>query len=1757
MANLNSNTTYNTSGTQKSPLANLSNVTKLLQENAQKTSADTFKSSLMAHYNPSTFSSLFGANKPVSYESSGAPVDQPALPTDPTLRTQPLPSGYNQFTPVDEKGNWATPSEQVVARNWPSALGGGQYITDPTQPGKMIKSDRAIMDERLNPGAKQKLLGNLSPSLYQVDHIIPLWAGGADTLNNLQILDLPTHEKKTAIQAVALTLLANKKIDLNEARNLSFTWKDKDASGLPSADEIDQLGGYIPLTTAEKMVQKWKDDISKPNTMKYFGESFREEMGKFGEGWLPDIVREPIKGFVGGALAGIVPGTGASEDSGKAAQIANVVGNIAGTIFGLGKFAKGLSWTTKGIRSLTGTAKAVGIAEDAMKTTGLVTDIGNLTAKTINAKKRAETLTRMASTAGLLSLWGQVGLTGREATGQVDAEFSNHVKQFFSDIAFGTLLGSAGQNVKGYARVGLGTAALSLMEGEDIGPALQNAGLMTALHGMAYKRGMLDPKVRMGGEEAYKMSAFTMNQYVGDVVPTVKRGQPIPEILKLDIPKLDSMRVKYQQDYPNDQRFKNLGTITNNEEAIHFIEQASKRQLGNLISKSNGAMSQEQIKQEMTRIVTAKNQLYNQTLPPEARAKKEWEDLVSMGTKLKTGIKTEQIRSAANSNENLNKIPKAIPNETYDNTNGITFPVGKGGITGYGDKIDVEAKKNIDDFAKNPDKYDGKIYIPKTDAETATIQRFVNGEYVASGKPAPTEVPEHTLRAFVRTTEGEFKPVGYMPQEGSFNAKKYDLNMTYREQINRFRHTIETAKSPEQLVTLFGKDKAGISIDQKVAETLLEKKATLTDEELYSLLKPRDVYHKLDSNLNNTNLFKKMDELGIDNLVVDPLKAWEINGVRPRYNPDNPYLNLDISEQDWLRSLAIKNGTPGKAVTPEAQDMTKTIEKIINQQKAQKTSEAIKEVLPKVKASEIARGVPFSGVKSPVEASKTPEMSNMTSTEEVTPKLDYSGKTVNIESRKGGNPSDQLVNEFFNDMVHDIEYRKVKPTSPQDLEKVYMNIVDAFKRKNPGLPEADFKNAINDAKARARSYVQDLVDDTYKGTKIFGTEDTYSRTPKAEVTNVLIKKYNELNARQNDPNVTFKANDKVELADVKDKITQHVQFSDQIKEIRAKATAENRGLTEAEQKRIYELNKKKFTLTQDYLGPKDKSLVLANKFDLKLQPPNDAGIQYLELDKRGNPMFSDEYIKSHPNVKNSPIDTYGSFLEGDMKEYRDTLSVQSKDWAKGIERMKASNKPYAKGFASAIDKALGEKYNIKNPKTGEVRHGWEGSWKLNSALKNMKTWFRTTNEEGHLESQPFRRTVSISAGKDYNDIKKAVAKADAKTREISEKAREARINDMSSGKAPDLPSGMRVKDINQIQNVSEDLTPFDMMTNGLLATEVRNKLIERYNDLRLEMRPGIRQETRVSPTGENVSGTMDEMTKLLTEIKKLSTNIPESKDWKPGAKIVLKGNGEPTFEEGVKDGLRVAGNIFKIKKSPGFVNFDKIKELLLEAEKTKKDGSGGPYDGQGGPYDGQGGFFSGLKDFIKHPFSSVTHYQRPPDTSYDVRGLKVNDNDINEASDILYGEISNREPDKQQFEVRHAINTAINRAQQDPKRYNGSIVSVLQAPSQYQSYAPEGINRNGQIMESQYQKIKKGMIDREKDQKYQTIRKTLEEMKSGNFQDTTGGKTFYVHASDGTLWLGKTTKEAKDNANKHEKDIKGKRTNWSKLSSPVVAQRSF
>jgi hypothetical protein len=230
-----------------------------------------------------------------------------------------------------------------------------------------------------------------------------------------------------------------------------------------------------------------------------------------------------------------------------------------------------------------------------------------------------------------------------------------------------------------------------------------------------------------------------------------------------------------------------------------------------------------------------------------------------------------------------------------------------------------------------------------------------------------------------------------------------------------------------------------------------------------------------------------------------------------------------------------------------------------------------------------------------------------------------------------------------------------------------------------------------------------------------------------------------------------------------------------------------------------------------------------------------------------------------------------------------------------------------------------------------------------------------------------------------------------------------------------------------------------------------------------------------------------------------------------------------------------------------------ITEKIKQAETDIKDNKGGP-----GIHDGKGGFLGDAWKGLKGMFSpkpetatasiASTALATPPKPTpeptpvYNIRGMNITDADFDEAANIMFDEVSNRKDGKRAFEVRHAINTAINRSV-SPNRDNledkgKTLTQVLQRPAQYQAYKPGKKvwnKRLQRIVDSGYERAKqRKFLDDVEKMKYDEIKAAFDEIKKGGLEDTTDGSWYYVHAADETIWLGKTQKEAKANAVAHE-----------------------
>lgn len=1790
MPNLPENTTYGSPKTSLSSSA-ISRLEKSLKPKLTPATPTTSPTTTIA--GPSALSrlnqtdfSLYGA-KPESDQTNAPLVNQPYIPYSgtPLPKTSPL-AGYSSFKPLvsqSDKEFYTAPTGTAQLRNWPEALGGGQYTIDSSiDKNKAMYSDRVLFNEKINPGARAKILGDLPSNMYEVEHNIPLWAGGTDSLENIGIYDIPLHQQKTAVQSVPLTLWRNGLIDLNQARSMAFTWKDKDATGLPTAAELDAGGGLMDVNTAKKFAQKWSDDINKPSLWKNFKESWGENMQNFGKNLVPtkeeapiahevgEFAREAGKGFIGGVTAGIVPSTEQSTDSGLAGWLGHTLGTGIGFVTGLGKFKLGLKAAEKGVKTLLGISKAEKVlkgTEIVLKSNGIlpqaakpIIDVGAESAKWLANKKVAKMVGKNFVD---MSLFNQFGLGVRELTGQEEFDLGNHTNQAINDLKYAALTGIWGQSAAGYAGVTGSVTVASLIDGSSIEDALKEGVTMAAFHTMGAKgrfkfsgastlRAEMIPQ--LASEQAFKRGQTTVRQYLGDqsVQPTLV-GSRVSEKITYDPNYYENLRNKYINENPHAVEVKNLGPIRTQEQVVNFLDTASKAELKKSIISSGNEIPQEQVMKEMNRITASTRELYKRTLDPEARKIEDQKDIesilklqqaknkrstfdprklvdatVSQAGKIKDNlqrtvsqdplspqietsllrpseVKTSQDVLNALNYEGSIVVPPSLATR-YANTKFIEE--GTTASRGATEKVNKTVNDNLREVEAdrlNKTNRFGDVFIV-SDAESKKYIRQIKTLEEYAGKSTHMD-PENTLRYFIaEMKDGKvigYRDLGYVAEPFGLDPSKnpQSINTLIVQIGDRFKKIIADSTSPQDLQARAKKDtKSGLSFTNEQAAEIFANKEAYLNIPSFDLAKQLNTtnlpsVHTID----NAMVSKVMRE---NDLSAIPVTLRKINKST---TSGNSYADFIVNNDSFLRGIALKEST--RAETPVKQPDVDT---------KQPTLEATRPV----EAPLVPNAV------------ETPKLAIQGFKERfpVGSKVEYDSMNVGGQRRTTGEVLGHKVDPTTGDTFADVgrnmyasDMSNIKRIDTPEVLPVIKSKASAYAKPFPTeaptpVEAAAVKKPVTPVETATEEFYNDIID------KIeYSKPDVSSPKNHERALMDIVKGFKRKNPGLSDKEF------KTALETAKGRATSFVErtIDDTYKGQALFGTSD-------------EMYARELTPEKDIR--KDNSQVLAEKFGLQMTEPNESGKSFLKLDKSGEPLFTEEFKRTN-QTNQKPTDFWGRFLKDEMKVYKGNLSKDIKDWSSGIAEMKKSKSPYGQGLALALDTAMKEKY-------AKGSHGYEGSWTANAALRNAKkNWFEQYNQEGQGISQPFRNTAAITAGKDYSDISEAVARANKKTREISSEAAMARSEALANDpKALTLESvgeleGMsgRIKDPNQIVNVTQDLTPFDIMTNGLINIEARQSLISQYNALRKEMGSGLAIETTKQKDGTIIPGTADTMKLLFAQIKKLSANIPEeTKKWKLGDKITLK-NDNPTFDEGVKDGLRIAASIFGTKKTTGYVDFKKIRESL----KSKKP------DGQGGPYEEGQGISAYLKEAIKGPFGSrVVNYNlgntpTSPEIktpSYNIRGINVGDTDVNEAADILYGEISNR-PGKAKFETQHVINTAINRALNDPKRYGGSLTKVLQSPYQYQAYAPEGMNKGGKVIESQYQKIKRNAQDIDQ-AKLQEIKDALNEMKAGKVQDTTGGKTFYVHASDGSLWLGATQDEAKNAATTHEKQNKLPITPW-------------
>ena len=135
----------------------------------------------------------------------GVPTGTQFLPPTGDINAPiPIPSDYGSFaepmsfTEGGEKLSWGTPTSPVIKNI--SGDVPGQYVEDIADPNLLVKTVRGK-----NSMADAAIRNYRSSTMYQIDHIMPLNLGGADTLANRQYLTYDQNDAKTKAQSIPLS----------------------------------------------------------------------------------------------------------------------------------------------------------------------------------------------------------------------------------------------------------------------------------------------------------------------------------------------------------------------------------------------------------------------------------------------------------------------------------------------------------------------------------------------------------------------------------------------------------------------------------------------------------------------------------------------------------------------------------------------------------------------------------------------------------------------------------------------------------------------------------------------------------------------------------------------------------------------------------------------------------------------------------------------------------------------------------------------------------------------------------------------------------------------------------------------------------------------------------------------------------------------------------------------------------------------------------------------------------------------------------------------------------------------------------------------------------------------------------------------------------------------------------------------------------------------------------------------------------------
>lgn len=137
-------------------------------------------------------------------------------------------------------------------------------------------------------------------------------------------------------------------------------------------------------------------------------------------------------------------------------------------------------------------------------------------------------------------------------------------------------------------------------------------------------------------------------------------------------------------------------------------------------------------------------------------------------------------------------------------------------------------------------------------------------------------------------------------------------------------------------------------------------------------------------------------------------------------------------------------------------------------------------------------------------------------------------------------------------------------------------------------------------------------------------------------------------------------------------------------------------------------------------------------------------------------------------------------------------------------------------------------------------------------------------------------------------------------------------------------------------------------------------------------------------------------------------------------------------------------------------------------------------------------------DRIYNLLAGKSVYEKPTE----IKKSEYTPDDKQVILGTLFGEVSNRTPDKQMLEAQTILNTARNRA----KANGTTIIEELKKPHQYQAYGGK-----------EYQRFVSGGTTTTDKQKIDAITKVYNDLEKGILEDNISGYQYYTHKPDGRI----------------------------------------